>query len=71
MAEKYIVNLTDEELQQLQELTNKGKTSSRIFKRAHVLLLADEGHLDAAIAHLLPVGESTVHRTRQKFVEGD
>ena len=70
MAEKYIVNLTQEEHSLLISLTSKGKTSSRIFKRANILLLADEGYPDRAIAETLHVGESTVHRTRQKFVEG-
>ncbi len=70
MAEKYIVNLTKEERQQLLSLIEKGKTSSRIFKRAHILLLADEGHPDELIAQMLHIGESTAHRTRQKFVEG-
>ncbi|HEY9833278.1 MAG TPA: IS630 family transposase [Stenomitos sp.] len=70
MAEKYIVNLTKEEHQQLLSLIAKGKTSSRTFKRAHILLLADVGHPDEVVAQMLHVGESTVHRTRQKFVEG-
>jgi len=33
------------------------------------LLLANEGYPDQAIAEVLRIGESTVHRTRQKFVE--
>ena len=49
MAEKYIVNLTQEEYSSLISLTSKGKTSSRIFKRANILLLADEGYPDRAI----------------------
>ena len=36
---------------------------------AQILLLADEGHHDDTIAQMLHVGESTVHRTRQKCVE--
>jgi transposase len=35
-----------------------------------MLSLADEGHHDEIIAQMLYVGESTVHRTRQKFVNG-
>ncbi|NJL48203.1 MAG: helix-turn-helix domain-containing protein [Leptolyngbyaceae cyanobacterium SM2_5_2] len=34
-----------------------------------MLLLADEGHDDATIAQMLHVGESTVHRIRQRCVE--
>jgi len=50
MLEKYIVTLSCEEHQQLLQLTNQGNLSSRKFKRAYVLLLADEGHSDAIIA---------------------
>lgn len=69
MAEKYIVTLTAEERQQLLEITHQNNLSARRFKRAQILLLADEGHRDEPIAQMLYVGESTVHRTRQKFVE--
>jgi transposase len=70
MPEKYLVTLTAEERQQLLEFTHQNKVSARRFKRAQILLLADDGHRDEAIAHMLYVGESTVHRTRQKFVDG-
>lgn len=69
MAEKYIVNLTAEERQQLISLTSKGKISSRMLKRAQILLLVNEGHPDETITQMLHVGESTVHRTRQRCVE--
>lgn len=39
------------------------------MKRSQILLLADEGHRDETIATMLKVGESTVHRTRQRCVE--
>jgi transposase len=70
MPEKYIVDLTSEERQSLLQLTHHNHLSSRKFKRAQILLLADEGHRDETIAQMLYVGESTVHRTRQKFVAG-
>jgi transposase len=69
MPVKYTVNLTQEEHQQLIDLTKKGKTSARVVKRAQILLLADQGYQDEAIASILMVGESTVHRTRQRYVE--
>lgn len=49
--------------------TKKGKTRGRIVKRAQMLLLADEGHSDETIVTMLKLGESTVHRTRQRCVE--
>ncbi len=70
MPEKFIVNLNTEEREYLHQLTHKGKCPARVFKRAHILLLADEGHADETIAQMLHVGESTVHRTRQKCVDG-
>ncbi|OKH26416.1 IS630 family transposase [Chroogloeocystis siderophila 5.2 s.c.1] len=69
MAIKYTVNLTQEEHQQLVDLTKKGKNSARVLKRAQILLLADQGYQDEVIASMLMVGESTVHRTRQRYVE--
>lgn len=69
MSIKYIVNLSDEEREYLYQVTSKGKTTGRIVKRAQILLLADEGYPDETIATMLKVGESTVHRTRQKCVE--
>ncbi len=69
MAVKYTVNLSESEIKQLQEITSKGKTAARKLKRAQILLLADEGHPDKTIAQMLKVGESTVHRIRQRCVE--
>ena len=69
MSIKYIVNLSDEEREYLYQVTSFGKTTGRTVKRAQILLLADEGYGDETIATMLKVGESTVHRTRQKCVE--
>ena len=40
------------------------------MKRAQILLAADKGATDALIAETLPVGTSSVFRTRRRFVEG-
>lgn len=69
MAVKYTVNLSEAEREQLRSITSKGKTTGRIVKRAQILLLADEGYSDETISSMLKVGESTVHRTRQRLVE--
>ena len=69
MAVKYIVNLTQSEHQHLVDLTKKGKNSARVLTRAQILLLADQGYQDEQIASMLMIGESTVHRTRQRYVE--
>lgn len=69
MSAKYTVNLTAAERYNLDQLTRQGTLSARKLKRAQILLLADEGHDDATIAQMLHVGESTVHRIRQRCVE--
>ena len=52
-AKKYRVKLSQEQRQKLEELTRRGRVSVREYKRARVLLLADEnsergGKKDAA-----------------------
>jgi transposase len=70
MPEKrYVVDLTAEERAALQALTQKGKAAARSIRRAQILLLADEGLTDAAIAQFLHIGHATVERTRQRLVE--
>src|SRR5213080_641574 len=69
MAHKYIVDLTVDEREYLLNLIKKGKPSARKVARAHVLLRAHERATDDEIAQALHLGVSTVHRTRQRFVE--
>lgn len=68
---KYIVELKDEEKDKLLALLKRGETKARKLNRVHILLLADEGKTDVEIATTLHTGESTVRRTRKKFVEGN
>lgn len=69
MAHKYLVDLTEEEQGYLLDVIHKGKTTARRVARAHVLLCATEGASDEEIAQTLHLGLSTVHRTRQRFVD--
>jgi transposase len=69
MADKYLVDLTSEEQGYLLDVVRKGKTTARRVARAHVLLRAAEGAADEEIAETLHLGLSTVHRTRQRFVD--
>ena len=71
MRKKYIVTLTDAERQHLRDLVKKGTLSARKLTRAHILLRADEGATDDAIASALHVARTTVERLRQRFVEGN
>lgn len=75
MPKKYKVELTKEEEEQLQEIICKGSAKARIYKRAQVLLLANEKRKnkvksDEQIAEVLFLSPPTVQRTRQRLVEG-
>lgn len=69
MRKVYIVRLTGEEREQLRALVSKGTARARAIKRAHILLLADEGKGDPFIATTLHASVSTVERVRKRFVE--
>lgn len=71
---KFVVRLSAEERAQVEGLVNRGKVGAEKRKRAHILLKADQsaegpGCSDAQIAAALDVGVTTVHRTRQAYVE--
>jgi transposase len=68
MAKRYLVTLTEEERVHLLALTKKGKVSARKLTRAHILLQADAGVSDTAIAAALHIGIATVERIRKRFV---
>jgi transposase len=73
-AKKYPVRLSQEQRKKLEELTRRGTVSVRTYKRARVLLLADEnsphgGKKDAEIAELADTSLSTVSRVRRRLVE--
>src|SRR5918999_3084772 len=59
MAKKYIVSLSDDERTQLLALTKRGQASARRLNRAHMLLQADAGLSDDAIARALHSGTAT------------
>jgi transposase len=69
MAKRYLVTLTEEERVSLLGLTKRGKGAARKLTRAHVLLQADAGVSDKAIAAALHIGIATVERVRKRFVE--
>jgi transposase len=71
MHKRYIVTLTDDERQTLLDLVKKGTLSARKLTRAHILLQADAGATDDAIAQSLHVARTTVERLRRHFVEGN
>jgi len=67
---KYLINLSDEEKQQLTEITQKGTLKARKLKRAMILLKADEGLTDVQIMSAISISRPCVERIRKRFVEG-
>ena len=69
MNVRYRVELGQVERNELTALLSGGKHSVRKLKRAQILLAADAGSSDEAIAASVMVGGSTVYRTKRRFVE--
>ncbi len=69
MTKKYIITLSEDEKEQLSNHISKGISGARSIRRAHILLQANEGHIDEDIANHLRCGTSTIQRTRQRYVE--
>ena len=71
MNVRYRVELSQTERAELAALLSGGKHAARKLKRAQILLAADAGVSDDAIATSVGVGGSTVYRTKQRFVLGN
>ena len=71
---KFVVMLTGEERQELEQLTGVGRGKARTLTHARILLKADAGPTgptwaDADIAAALDVSLDTIARVRRAFVE--
>lgn len=66
---KYIIDLSADECEQLQQLLRRGKTSTRKLTRARILLKASDGFTEDEIVAALNGGVATVERIRKRFVE--
>lgn len=74
MSKKYRVKLSKVQREKLQELTSSGTIKVRKYKRARVLLLADEAHQegcqsDQEIAERVDISVATIHRIRRRFFQ--
>lgn len=72
---KYLVKLTEDERNELEQIISTGKDSARKMLHARILLKADESEggprwKDEQISEALEVSLSTIFRVRQRFVEG-
>jgi transposase len=68
---RYRVELSQAERDHLTALLKGGKHPARKIKRAQILLAADAGIGDEAIASSVSASGSTVYRTKRRFVEGN
>ena len=64
----YNVKLSEAQRQALEAKTSRGEVGVRVYKRACILLLTDEGLKDAEIAKRVGVSRTTVSRIRQRYV---
>lgn len=74
MVKKYIVTLSDEEKDFLEQFITTGKHGARQINHARILLKANTrqksgGCLDTQIHEALDVSLRTIERVRQRFVE--
>ena len=74
MVQKYRVELTVEEQEELKALVCRGRVAAYKQRHARILLLSDENQaqgamMDQEIARALQVGTATVERVRRRCVE--
>jgi transposase len=69
MNVRYRVELSQSERDELQALASGGKLAVRRLKRMQILLAADAGVGDEAIAASVQTSGSTIYRTKKRFVE--
>jgi hypothetical protein len=69
MNVRYRVTLSQSERDDLPRLVSGGKAPVRRLKRRQILLAADGGISDEAIAASVQTSGSTIYRTKKRFVE--
>lgn len=74
MSPRYRVTLTQEEREELESLTKRGKTHAKRFVQARALLLCDAGDNGPAwkvedVAEALGITSRTIEHLKKRFVE--
>jgi transposase len=69
MKVRWIVELSETERDELEELISSGTLGARVMKRALILLRSDDGWTAEQVSDALSVGTATVYRRRQRYVE--
>jgi hypothetical protein len=73
-VKKYVVRLSAEERDQLNDMIGSGKRSAQLLTKARILLKADvsdagEGWSDSRIVQALDTSTANIERTRRQLVE--
>ncbi len=66
---QYVIQLSEIERMELQDIVGKGIHKARVIRRAQMLLWSDAGKIDSEIAELQGIRPLTVAKTRQRWVE--
>jgi transposase len=67
LKDKFVVVLNPEQRQTLEQMTRTGTHAARALTHARILLMADSGEPDGAIAEAVGVHPRTVARVRKLF----
>ena len=68
-GQRYSIQLTEEERDQLNRLVRGGKHAARIITRARILIKIDEGWTVPQIATALDVAAGTVYRVKRRYAD--
>ncbi len=73
---QYTIKLNQSEVEELNQVINKGSHTSQAFRAAYILLNCDKGEFsvnteikNAEICKILRVGERTIDRVKKKFID--
>ena len=72
----YTIKLNQSEVEELNNVVNKGSHTSQAFRAAYILLNCDKGEFsenteikNSEICKILKIGERTIDRVKKKFIE--
>jgi len=72
----YTIKLNQSEVEELNNIVNKGSHTSQAFRAAYILLNCDKGEFsenteikNSEICKILKIGERTIDRVKKKFIE--
>ena len=71
---RYTIKLTKTEVEELEDIINKGSHTSQTFRAAYILLNCDEGEFskkatNEQMSKVLRVGMRTIDRVKKRFIE--